>query len=254
MAEPIDILDTPSGLRGSLRWSLGMHTVIFGAMVLYAFWKGPATRMGTMDAMGGAVGIGVVNSIPLPESAGARNPVADNTKAETPRDTEKQLKEQKERDKALEKLLAKDLGTAEKPKNTYKEKRELAKNQLTSAESRVSSPLFRGMVGSGGIGVGSSTLGSQFGAYVEAVQQRISSRWRATEVDPRLKTAPMCIVQFDILRDGRVDNLRVVQGSGNLSLDLSAKRAVEEANPFEPLPQGFTKSSASMEVAFKLQR
>jgi periplasmic protein TonB len=253
MREPVDILDTPSGLRGSLGWSFGFHASIFAALAGFAIWKGPAQNMGSEEALGGAIGIQVENSIPLPQSSGKRNPVADDTPAETPRDTEKETKELKDRDKALEKLLAKDLATADKPKSNYKEKKELAKNQLTSDESRVSSPLFGGMVGNAGIGARSSTLGNQFGAYVEAVQRRISSKWRPSDVDSSLKV-PMCIVQFDILRDGRVGNLRVVQPSGNVSLDLSAKRAVEEANPFEPLPAGFTKSSASMEVAFKLQR
>ena len=234
--------------------SLGMHAAIFGAILGMAIWKGPRVSMGSVDPMGGAIGIGVVNSIPLPQSSGERNPVADPTQAETPRDTEKQLKEQKDREKALEKLLDKDTGSSEKPKNVYKDKREIARNQLTTAESHVSSPLFGGAPGSGGVGVGSSTLGSQFGAYMDAVQQRISSKWRSSDVDPRLKNAPQCIVEFEIRRDGQVENVKVSQSSGNVSLDISAKRAIEEASPFDPLPREFSKSKASIEVGFKLKR
>jgi protein TonB len=251
---PVDILEAPSGLGGSLWKSFGMHIAIVAALAGWTYWKGSQTSMGDEDAQGGAVGIGVVNSIPLPQSSGIRNPVADPSDAETPREKEKELKEQKEKE-ALEKLLDRDLKpTANKPKSTAKETKEVAENQVRSSESHVSSPIFGATAGSGGIGARSSTFGNQFGAYVQALQQRISSKWRAAELDARLKNVPQCVVSFEILRDGRLQALRVVQSSGNQELDLSAQRAVTEASPFEPLPQGYSGSVAKMEVGFKLQR
>ncbi|HEY3742770.1 MAG TPA: energy transducer TonB [Bryobacteraceae bacterium] len=251
---PLDILDTPSGLGGSIWKSFWMHTAVVALLAGWAYWKGTQPVMGDPDALGGAVGIGVVNSIPLPQSSGVRTPIADDTEAETPREKEKQVKEEKEKE-ALEKLLERDLKpTAKKPRSTAKETKEVAENQVRSPESRVSSPIFTGSVGSGGIGARSSTFGNQFGAYMQAVQQRISSKWRPTELDARLKNGPTCVVAFNIMRDGKVDGLRVVQGSGNQELDLSAQRAVTEASPFEPLPQGYPGSVAKMEVGFKLQR
>jgi protein TonB len=144
--------------------------------------------------------------------------------------------------------------TANKPKSTAKETQQVADNQVRNSESRVSNPIFSGTVGSGGIGARSSTFGDQFGAYLQVLQQRISSKWRASELDARLKNVPTCVVAFEILRDGRVQSLRVVQSSGNQELDLSALRAVTEASPFEPLPPGYQGSVAKMEVGFKLQR
>jgi protein TonB len=210
--------------------------------------------MGDENADGGAVGIGVVNSIPLPQSSGIRNPIADPTESEAPREKEKELKEQKEKE-ALEKLFERDLKpTANKPKSTAKETQQVAENQVRSPDSRVSSPIFGGTIGSGGTGVRSSTFGNQFGAYVQALQERISQKWRASELDARLRAVPVCVVYFEILRDGRMQGLRVAQSSGNQELDLSAQRAVTEASPFEPLPQGYQGSVAKMEVGFKLQR
>ena len=110
------------------------------------------------------------------------------------------------------------------------------------------------MVGSGGIGVGSSAFGNQFGAYLQAVQQRISSKWRAADVDGRLKNPPPVLISFEILRNGEVRAVRVLQSGGNQTFDLSAQRAVVEAGPFEPLPQGYKGASALVEVAFKLER
>jgi len=152
-------------------------------------------------------------------------------------------------------LLERDLKpTATKPKSTAKETKEVAENQVRGPESHLSSPVFGGSVGIGGSGSGASSFGNQFGAYVQALQQRIASKWRTSELDARLKSAPQCVVAFEIQRDGSVQDLRVVQSSGNQQLDLSTLRAVTEAGPFEPLPQGYKSSAAKMEVAFKLQR
>jgi len=251
---PLDALDTASGLGGSIGKSFGVHVAVAAALIGWTVWQNSQPTLGDQDAQGGAVGIGVVDSIPLPQSSGKRNPVADPTESEAPREKEKQLKDEKEKE-ALEKLLERDLKpTANKPKSTAKETQQVAENQVRSPESRVSSPIFGGTVGTGGIGARSSTFGNQFGAYVQALQERISQKWRAAELDARLKTVPVCIIYFEILRDGRIQSLRVAQSSGNQELDLSAQRAVTEASPFEPLPQGYQGSSAKMEVGFKLQR
>ena len=250
----MDMLDEPSGLGGSIGRSFVAHVVIAGALIGWSLWRNSGEPMGDPDAQGGAIGVGVVNSIPLPQSNGIRNPVADDSDAETPREKEKQLKEEKEKE-ALEKLLERDLKpSSTKPKSTTAEKQEVADNQVRSSESRVSNPIFGGTPGVGGIGARSSTFGNQFGAYVQALQERISSKWRASDLDPRLKNSPLCIVAFEIERSGRVQALRVVQSSGNQELDLSGLRAVTEASPFEPLPQGYQGSIAKMEVGFKLQR
>jgi protein TonB len=128
-------------------------------------------------------------------------------------------------------------------------------NQLTSASgARASNPIYGGQAGQGGIGVGSSSMGSQFGAYLQAVQQRISSKWRAADVNAQLKRPPPVRVSFEILRNGEVRAVRVIQTGGDVTYDLSAQRAVVEAGPFEPLPAAYKGSSALIEVAFKLER
>ena len=59
---------------------------------------------------------------------------------------------------------------------------------------------------------------------------------------------------FDIRRDGSVTNIRLIQRSGNYTVDTSAMRAVNEASPLEPLPKEFERNIASVEFRFKLQR
>jgi protein TonB len=62
------------------------------------------------------------------------------------------------------------------------------------------------------------------------------------------------IVTFEILRDGTVRNAKVAQRSGNTTLDYSALRAVMDAGPFPPLPSGYDRTEANIELQFQLQR
>ncbi len=48
--------------------------------------------------------------------------------------------------------------------------------------------------------------------------------------------------------------LRIAQRSGNSTLDFSALRAVMDAAPFPPLPQGYERNEANVELQFQLQR
>jgi len=73
-------------------------------------------------------------------------------------------------------------------------------------------------------------------------------------VDPRISTAPPVIVIFDILRNGQVRNVTVLQSSGNRALDYSAQRAIFLASPFPPLPAGFEREEARIEIWFHLKR
>ena len=111
-----------------------------------------------------------------------------------------------------------------------------------------------GQTGSGGVGMGQgSTFGTRFGYYEELLKQQVARKWTTGDVDPRLKTAPPVIVTFTILRDGSARDVRVAQRSGNAALDYSAQRAVLDASPFPPLPQGFEHSQAHVEFRFELR-
>jgi protein TonB len=112
-----------------------------------------------------------------------------------------------------------------------------------------------GQAGSGGINVGrGSPFGDRFGYYVDLLRQRVGQKWRTGDVDPRVRTAPPAIVNFYIRRDGTVHSVRLVQTSGNLALDLSAQRAIADAAPFPPLPNGYNSNEVSIEFWFELKR
>jgi TonB family protein len=73
-------------------------------------------------------------------------------------------------------------------------------------------------------------------------------------VDPAIKTAPPVVATFEISRDGSVRAVALLDKSGISSLDFSVQRAILDSNPFPPLPQGFDKDSAKVELWFELKR
>ena len=108
--------------------------------------------------------------------------------------------------------------------------------------------------GSGGVGVGpNSVFGTRFGAYADRVVQLVSEKWQTNGLGG-MHSAPTVIVTFDILRDGSVRNVQIAQRSGNGTLDTSVQRAVIDAAPFPPLPQGYDRNEATVELRFQLQR
>ena len=220
-----------------------------------------AIKWGDPNAMGGAVGITPVSQIPLPQRAAPQNLVANQSKSSVPA--------QPSPEKAKPKTFTKDeldaIALSEK-KKAMRELEKLARtqkyrpenanrtNQLySSTGAAVSSPLYGGVPGAGGIGIG-GVLGDRFGAYAAILQQRIASRWNTSAIDPRVQNARIVTVRFEILRDGTARNISVFDGSGVAALDNSAVRAVTEASPFPPLPPGYAGNSAEIEVYFKLRR
>jgi len=100
--------------------------------------------------------------------------------------------------------------------------------------------------GGGGGGDGSGGYGSGIGGgffpyayYVDLLRNRISSSWYSSLVAPGLKGKYIAGVYFIVHRDGAISGLRLENSSGIASLDLSARRAIENAAPFAPLPPDF---------------
>lgn len=103
-------------------------------------------------------------------------------------------------------------------------------------------------------GASGGDFASRFGAYVTAVQQRISREWLESTVDPSLMYAPRVRVTFDISRNGSITNIQLIQSSNNRSLDNSAIRAVQASNPLLPLPAAYSGSYVNVEFYFDYKR
>lgn len=255
-------LQREDSMKSGLALSFVLHLSIVGFVIFWGYVNFSARdNWGDPNAVPGAgFAVTPVDRIPLPTRVARPNPKADDSESEV----EKAVQKDRDRDriqKEEEDAIA--LSTNRKPRKQqqatsryqYRSSDELRKNQLrTSVGQAMSNPMF-GTVGAGGVGVGSGTpFGNRFGAYADLLRRRISEKWQTHDVDAVARNAKVAIVNFDILRNGTVQNVRIVQSSGVPTLDFSARRAVLEASPLPELPREFERSSANVEFTFQLQR
>lgn len=260
----VDTLEQQDSLKRPLAISLVAHAGIFTLIVAYTSlglsgrvqWGNPHSIEG-----GGSVGIQAVKQLPMPVRTGAVNPLANDTESRVPAPPKPEVK------KAVKApppdAIPIKARNAPKKSNYLRSEQysqfrpgQQKPNQLYSDKGQaLSSSMFGAVQGTGGVGMGAgSAFGNKFGWYRDLLEQRVASKWHTDEVDPRLQTAPPVIVTFEIQKNGAATNVRILQGSGNRNLDYSAQRAISEAAPFPPLPQGYDRNSAQIEFWFQLKR
>ena len=255
-----DILDQPEPLNRAFVAALTLHVTLIAGMGIYGWVSSHHESFGAPDAGGGAIGIEAVKSIPLLHS-GQQNPVANDTESQVLQQPTKPVEREKEEKVspnavALKMKQKKRLADVASEHQKFRPFKEIDQNQVFAKQApQVSNPLFSAMPGSGRIGTGANTtLGNHFAGYAQQIQQLVAQKWHTSDVDARVQTAPIVIASFDLMRDGRIRNLRVVQPSGISALDYSVQRAILEASPFPPIPVGFDKDSARVEFTFELKR
>lgn len=255
-----DILDQHEPSSRAFAAALGLHVTLIAAIGVYGWVSTHRDSFGAPNAGGGAIGIEAVSSIPLPRT-GPRNPVANDTDSQVPQQPAKPVEETK-REKVSPKAVAlkmkqkKRLSDVASERQRFRPFKEIDPNQVFARQApQVSNPLFSSMPGSGRIGTGAhTTLGTRFAGYAQQIQELVAQKWRTGEVDARLQTAPTVIATFELLRDGRIRNLKILQASGIPTLDFSVQRAILEASPFPPIPPGFDRDSANVEFWFEMKR
>lgn len=257
-----EVLDAPESLRLPLVGSIALHLAIVGAAALAA-WRSGATvnPFGDPDSSGpGSVTISPVARIPMYHRSDRVNPVANDTESLVPRTM---TSERREREVDPEAIAIGKKDVKAKPKKTldlaaYRRRREAEMerpNQVYSRSGAAASTQLFGASGGGGVGLGNnSPFGTRFGYYEQLIREKVSRNWKLDEVPLSIRTAPPVVILFDIQRDGSVRNVQLAQSSGIGALDYSCQRAVLDAAPFEPLPQGFERTSAHIEFWFQLKR
>ncbi|MBM3726266.1 MAG: TonB family protein [Acidobacteria bacterium] len=239
--------------------SLGFHAGLLAFAVAYTLFANRLreTFGDPNTSGGGSVLVTPVAQIPIPSPPGRVNPVANDTESEAPK-TEARPKPPAE---IPEPDAVKIKGKKRPRRQTdiaasqqkFRDPEERINQLLSQDAPRAVSPML-GVQGSGGIGTGGNPFGQRFGWYGQLIRQRVAERWKTQDVDMRVRQAPPAIVTFVIQKDGTVRDVKVAQSSGNYQVDSSAQRAIIEAAPFPPLPQGFEKSTANVELWFELKR
>lgn len=117
-----------------------------------------------------------------------------------------------------------------------------------TSRSAPAPPPPRGLPTGSAQGVGALTLNAAdfpYAWYLRAVNNKITEKW-----DPSARDGTQPTVVFEIGRDGKVAALKVEKSSGNALYDQAAMRAVMDATPFPPLPEGFTEAFLRIHLGF----
>lgn len=88
----------------------------------------------------------------------------------------------------------------------------------------------------------SDTMGVDFGPYMSKVLHDVKENWYAvippSAMPPLLKRGKVSI-EFVITKNGQIEGLRYVTGSGDVALDRAAYGGITASTPFPPLPTEF---------------
>ncbi|MBV8551238.1 MAG: TonB family protein [Acidobacteriaceae bacterium] len=258
MAQPLDILDQRDPLVGPFIGSLLIHGGVVALLFFGWYWMNrPKDSLGDIHPAGGpAYAVAPVHTIPIPQRPAPQNPVANDTQSTVPTAPAKE--------EVQKKLSAPDKNAVEIPEKIKKQaQRPLHRQQYTQppppnqvfsrSHQALSSPMYAPQSGAGQVGIGpNSPLGNRLGWYAELVRQRIAQSWHTNGLDVRSQSSP-AIVSFTILRDGTIRDPRVIQSSGNPTIDNTALRAVYDSSPLPPLPPQISESYISAQFTFNLR-
>jgi protein TonB len=260
MAANADIFFEHDPWRKPLAWSVILHAVVTGLIILY----GVVVHSGAGETWGGggsgeAMGVSLVSNVPLPgRQTETANVLANESKGLT-----KSLPQPVEQEP--EAIPIPERGSKKKPKPVTTASKvkpaevEEPSNVVPFGEGGpVSGPYgsFNAGGAKGGFGFsgGGGDFGSRYAYYVRIVQQKVSENWLKYEVDPRITGAQRVYVTFDIERSGHPTNVQIEQSSGVPSLDISAVRAIQRIDTFGPLPSEYSGSKVSVEFWFDYKR
>jgi len=256
-----------SGLKGPLTLSLVLHSLLFGSLAVSTImshrgdlWGGPGG--------GGAVSVKLVGGLtgvplPRPESV-TTNRVVDESKGLYKSEPKPKPKEPPPDAQQIPQFTKeKQPRYVTRPSKTLEDTTPPPQNAVPYGQGGSPAvPYTQFGMGAGGStpagmqfgGPGGGDFGGRFSWYVDAVRNRVSSNWLESTVDPSLRWAPRAVVSFDILRNGAVANVQILQSSGNASVDASAMRAIQGSSPMQPLPNEYSGNKVSVEFWFDFRR
>src|SRR5580700_3375599 len=220
--------DHRDSMRIPFAVALVLHLAVIGTLVVSAWLRSHIDAFGDKDAGGGAVPIEAVNAIPIPHH-GEENPLANETESQVPQTPAKPVEREKEEKPPPDAIPLKTKIEKQKPAKVasqpqvFRPFKELEKNQVTSKSApQVSNPIYTAQPGAGLVTPGAkTTLGSRCAGYAAQIQQIVAQHWHTSEIDARLQTAPAVIATYELMQNGSIRDLQLLQGSGNSALDNS---------------------------------
>jgi len=110
-----------------------------------------------------------------------------------------------------------------------------------------------GLPGGGGAGAGDpfGVAGFPFQFYLQMISDKITANWFQSLVDPGVGGLLQTQVYFRIYKNGSISDIKIDVSSGVESFDLSARRAIQAAAPFAPLPNEYDGQYLGITLVFE---
>jgi len=112
----------------------------------------------------------------------------------------------------------------------------------SNSDTQASSQSQMGIQG-GPIEILSDTMGVNFGPYLQDVLKSVKLNWYNLIPESArgpLKKKGKVLIEFKILKDGKVADMKLVESSGDVPLDRAAWSSITTSGPFPPLPAEFS--------------
>jgi len=90
----------------------------------------------------------------------------------------------------------------------------------------------------------------RYTTYINGLKGRIEGIWKYPESARRDGLQGSLVIKFVIGRSGRLEEVDIIKSSGYPLLDEAAKKALLDAQPFNPLPDNWKKDSFSITGTF----
>jgi len=252
-------------LKKPLVWSAVFHTLLFGSLTVSTIYSHRGDMWGSSGG-DGSVSVGLVAKLPgimLPRpEAVTTSQTVDTSKGlykaepqpkpkEVPPDVKKIPEFTKEKAPHYVTRPSKVFEDRTPPPTNAVPYGQGGSPALPYSSFAMNGPTQGGM---GFSGPGGGDFSGRFPSYVDAVRNRISSNWLQSTVDPMVRWAPRASFSFQVMRDGTVTNVQMLQSSGNRTVDNSALRAILSSSPMSALPSNYSGSSVTVEFWFDFRR
>lgn len=222
------------------------------------FMGGSGSGGGPGGGSGGATVTAKTEPLPAPKKPALRDlTVASKLKPEAKTSITHPVDKPKTAKKTAEKQAA-----ISKPEPTAPAAEDAVNADAAGAQSGSGFGLRFGTGGGGGTGGGTGGGGSgsgdpfgvgnfPFNFYLQMISDKITSNWFRSLVDPGVGGLLQTQVYFRIYKNGTISEVRIEVSSGIEAFDLSARRAIENSQPFATLPNEYDGQYLGITLVFE---
>src|SRR5579859_7315668 len=253
-------------LKPYLKVSAICHGVLIAAMILSAYLKFPGNQWAGVGGGGDNIKVNLVGSAALPmpkEPNVTESNTVDPTKS-LHKEEEEKPKPPPEPPTPVQKIPQFEKNRPLPPTHKSKTFENKTPEPTNAVPGHGGTPNLPTGVGSSpgsspGLaiqGPGGGDFASRYGWYIESVKRRIQQNWLQNTIDPSVRAARMAktTMQFTIMRDGTIKDIKLMQSSGNLSMDNSGQRALLASSPLPALPSDYNGSYVNVTFDFDLSQ